>query len=327
MSTSEYAWHRERRERIRRAHPEVTRLNGRDPSSGFYIVALGVIQLLIAMVVVDQPLGLVFVVALFVGTLPAHALGVLIHEASHNLITRGPRSNKIWAILANLTLIGPAGIEFRHQHLLHHRYLGEAGRRDTQAPSFREAEVVGNSSGKKLLSFTFGRFVFSNPEAPRPPWDGWLVLNWVACIGTGIAVVGCMSWSSFWYLAFSGLLAFGPSVVGARRLSEHLPVRVGQPTNSYYGPLNALSFNVGHHVEHHDFPGVAWRRLPRVRKLARDEYDSLFFFTSWTRLIVRYFLSPLYRVDHYVGMGQKLPAEEAERLSPAKGSHGEPHPA
>jgi len=56
--------------------------------------------------------------------------------------------------------------------------------------------------------------------------------------------------------------AFGPHPLGARRLSEHWTLREGQPTCSYYGPANWVSFHVGYHVEHHDFP-VVQRELDR----------------------------------------------------------------
>lgn len=314
MATREYEWHRQRQDVIRNAHPEVIKLQGRDPSSAVYVVALTVGQLLLAASLVGQPLWLVLLVAMFIGTLPAHALGVLIHEASHNLIAKGVTRNKLWALVANLSLIGPAAVEFRYQHLLHHRFLGEALGRDTQAPPRREAEVVGTSWWKKLLSFTFGRFVFSNHDHPPTPKDRWLLANWITCVSTGALVAALLDWSSFWYLVASGLLAFGPSVLGARRLSEHLPVVSEQPTNSYYGFLNHFSFNVGFHVEHHDFPGVPWRNLPKLRALAPEMYRSLFAFQSWGLLIARYFFVPTYRVDHYIGMGDLLPPSEADIL-------------
>lgn len=67
-----------------------------------------------------------------------------------------------------------------------------------------------------------------------------------------------------------------------------------QETASYYGPINRLALNVGYHNEHHDFPSIAWNRLPRLRALAPEFYDTLRYHTSWTRLLIDFIFDERY---------------------------------
>ena len=65
-----------------------------------------------------------------------------------------------------------------------------------------------------------------------------------------------------------------------------------QETFSYYGKLNLLTFNVGYHNEHHDFPSVPRLRLPRIRAAAPEADADLAAHTSWTRLLFRFLFDP-----------------------------------
>jgi sphingolipid delta-4 desaturase len=65
-----------------------------------------------------------------------------------------------------------------------------------------------------------------------------------------------------------------------------------QETFSYYGMLNRLTFNVGYHNEHHDFPSVPWNRLPRIRSAAPEAYADLTAHGSWTSLLLRFLFDP-----------------------------------
>jgi sphingolipid delta-4 desaturase len=71
-------------------------------------------------------------------------------------------------------------------------------------------------------------------------------------------------------------------------------------TYSYYGPLNALAYNVGYHNEHHDFPSVPWSRLPLVTQIAPEFYSDLPQCYSWPGTVLRYIfddaISPFSRV-------------------------------
>jgi sphingolipid delta-4 desaturase len=160
----------------------------------------------------------------------------------------------------------------------------------------------------KALSFTFGRFFYPSRPANTVPKDRFFWLNLGACVGFDVVVLALFGWKALVYLLCASLFGFGPHPAGARRLQEHLAVHEEQPSCSYYGLLNWLSFNVGYHVEHHDLPLVPWSRVKQVRALAAPHYDSLFAVRSWPALLARYFLDRRYRVDHYVGMGPQLGA-------------------
>ncbi len=279
----------------------IRELFGPDATTAVWIVVLVVVQLTLALWTARRSPWILLVVAATVGAVIAHALGVLIHEASHNLVFKGAWKNKVLAIFANLAHGAPAAIEFRQQHLLHHKYLGEpndADGRDTQAPTRKEVNVVGHSGPRKFFSFAFGRFLYKARPANAVPHDAWFVANVVACLSVDGVLLGTAGLRSLAYVLLSALAGFGPHVLGARRVAEHLTIRRRQPTNSYYGPLNRVSFDVGYHVEHHDFPAVPWRRLRRLHATASEHYSGLATVRSWSKLIALYF------VDTRLGVGQ-----------------------
>ena len=58
--------------------------------------------------------------AYLVGAFASHALFVLIHDASHNLIVKATRPNRLLGILCNVGQGFPSAMSFRTYHLLHH---------------------------------------------------------------------------------------------------------------------------------------------------------------------------------------------------------------
>ena len=123
------------------------------------------------------------------------------------------------------------------------------------------------------------------------------------------------------YLLLSSFLAGSLHPLAGHFIAEHYVYETVTPeqknpenkipvpeTFSYYGPLNWLTYNVGLHNEHHDFPAVPWTRLPELKRIAADFYDPLPRHESWVMAIWRFIF------DENVGMRCRVKRETGGRL-------------
>jgi sphingolipid delta-4 desaturase len=106
-------------------------------------------------------------------------------------------------------------------------------------------------------------------------------------------------WPALAYLGLSYWLSVGFHPVGTRVVQEHFFVEDGQETHSYIGPCNLAELNFGYHVEHHDFPRVPWYRLPEVRRLAPEFYESVHTYHSRVRLMVAFLFRREWRITRH----------------------------
>ncbi len=282
--------HRLRTKQILSDHPEIRSFIGKNPYSFVIIVGLVGFQLSLAMLLANQPWWLVLGLAYLVGAIANHALFVMIHECTHNLVFKKRSLNILASILANVPLIVPTAVSFRKYHLKHHVYQG-VYELDADLPGRWEARLVGNSHLRKALWL----LLFPIVQATRPLHlrgvkhvDRWIVLNIVVQLSLDVAVYAVFGPKALMYLLLSLFFSIGLHPLGARWIQRHYLVDSLQETHSYYGRMNAFAFNVGYHYEHHDFPSVPWNKLPSIKRTAPTWYNTLSSHSSWTKLLLRF---------------------------------------
>ena len=201
--------------------------------------------------------------------------------------------NRLFSFVVNFPLAIPFTISFRQYHIDHHKHQGIDGI-DTDIPSRLEGQLI-----RGPLSKVFWACCQILTYALRPslikPMDMSILLatNWVSQIAFDAVILYFYGWKPLAYMVLSILLAGGLHPCAGHFISEHYVfphLSETQETYSYYGSLNALTWNVGYHNEHHDFPFVPWSRLPALKRAAPEFYNSLAVCESWCGVIWDYIL-------------------------------------
>ncbi|KAF1990983.1 sphingolipid delta4-desaturase [Aulographum hederae CBS 113979] len=303
--------HRTRRQAIIKAHPEVTKLCGPEPLTKYLVLLVVSIQIACAYALRNSPIlsWPFFLTAYVVGATANQNLFLAIHEISHNLAFKSPTANRLFAVVANLPIGIPYSASFRPYHLTHHKSLGVAGL-DTDLPTAFEAVFLDSIAGKAFFC-TFQILFY----ALRPMMVYQLPLTRIHAANVTVQLlfdyilVSLAGPKALAYLVMSSFLAGSLHPCAGHFIAEHYvfdppekseekkgeskePLAPIPETYSYYGPLNLLTYNVGLHNEHHDFPAVPWTRLPTLHSMAKEFYDELPRHDSWVYVIWQFILDP-----------------------------------
>ncbi|KAF3159455.1 hypothetical protein TWF106_002751 [Orbilia oligospora] len=320
--------HRTRRQLIIKAHPEVTKLCGPEPLTKYVVGFVVILQFLIAYSLRDTPVfsWKFLLTAYVIGGTANQNLFLAIHEISHNLAFKKPFANRLLAIVANLPIGIPYSASFRPYHLTHHKSLGVEGL-DVDLPTSLEAVFLDSVLGKAFFA-TFQIFFYAlRPMVIyRIPFTWIHFFNVITQVAVDAIFVKFVGWNVLWYFFWSSFLAGSLHPCAGHFIAEHyvfekikerssrsspsdaLPVE----TYSYYGVLNFLTYNVGLHNEHHDFPAIPWTRLWKLRDIATEFYEPLPQHKSWTYVIWQFIWDPNVSLwsrvkrDQTVGKGRKV---------------------
>jgi sphingolipid delta-4 desaturase len=215
-------------------------------------------------------------------------LWVLIHDLSHDAVFESSWWNKVYHCIANFPIFFPAAISFRYYHRLHHSKLNTAYA-DPDLPGKMENKVFGTSTLGKMVWLALFAFIQILRTARFGPSLGgnepWMVVNWITQLAYNYAMYHFFGWTGIIYMFAASVFAIGLHPLGTRWIAEHYSIKAPQETYSYYGSLNYITGNIGYHNEHHDLPSIPWQNLPKVRAIAPEFYEDLWYHTSYLRLL------------------------------------------
>ena len=293
----------------------MTKLCGPEPLTKYFVLAVVALQVVCAVCLRNTPmLSLKFVLAAYVvGATANQNLFLAIHEISHNLAFKAPLANRLFAVFANLPIGVPYSAAFRVSnsmlassysianltvrqpyHLTHHKSLGVDGL-DTDLPTSLEAIFLDSVLGKAFFcTFQILFYALRPMMVYQLPLTRIHLFNIVAQFSFDYFLLRYAGGRAFGYLIMSSFFAGSLHPCAAHFIAEHYvfdlqPKSAKDASNlvpvpetfSYYGPLNMLTYNVGLHNEHHDFPAIPWTRLPVLHDIAKDYYADLPHHSSW----------------------------------------------
>ena len=304
-------WHRERARQMMKAHPELKELIGQTPSTAIWCLVFAVLQVTVAMLLANQPWWLVTIVAYVIGAWINTNLFFLGHECNHGLVFKKMSWNRWLYSITTAPMCMTAHHTWWIDHAVHHNDLGSnkdfLTRRRTQFLATRHIsplvfpwalamivlQCVRSALGLVLYlsSALTGRVTPGHNTLcvlaeehlisgyRRASLVSWAVVYPTVCLLMLAGLYWYGGWMPILYLVLSAAFlsgfahpwAFG-LILGNAHFHGH---RNYQPTSSYYGWLNRLTFNHGLHLEHHDMAGIPWNHLPKLRKIAPEFYDEM----------------------------------------------------
>jgi len=283
--------HSSRRKEILLKYPQIKELYGYDPKTKYLTVFWVLIQFVAAYLVRNSSWWMIIFAAYIFGAVSNHALFLAMHEISHNLAFSSPLYNRLLGCFANITTVVPHFSMFQRYHMDHHQFQGVTSM-DTDVPSYYEGRIITNLIKKFFWVGLQPFFYIIRPILTKPKKPGfWEAINWSIVLFVDILVLYTLGLKSLIYFLLSGLLS-ASHAVGGHFIAEHYVWIKDQETYSYYGPLNLITFNVGYHNEHHDFPRIPGSRLPKLRSIAPEYYNNLPCHSSWSKVIFDFIVDP-----------------------------------
>lgn len=276
-----------RRQAILKKYPEVKKLMGYDRTTAVIVTLEVLLQLVMCYLIRDASISTILITGYIISATINHSLGSAIHEIGHNLAFghKYPLANRALGMLANLPMVVPMSVTYKKYHADHHRYLGH-DTIDVDIPTVIESYLFRHPLTKMFWLLMHPIIHGLRPYFKNPiPVLQLEIVNFICQLTFDAAIFYIFGFRSLGYLVLGTFFGLGFHPLAGHFISEHYLFTKGQATHSYYGPLNPILFNVGYHVEHHDFPYIPFTKLPELKRIAAEFYDPLPYHTSWVKVL------------------------------------------
>ena len=294
-------WHTQRGQEILRQHPEIRQYFGNYPLSILPISFLVALQWLIAWLVRDLSWFGVGAIAFLVGQFVLHSLGIFVHEAAHNLIFKSKFGSRLalWLIICGSLSFGESlayiGVHGKTHHLQLNDYQYDHELWDRNHAEFAsnhlswrifESSIHLLPGGAIFTDLILSGLVKTDPRQIKSAtidrqFNLLLIITSLCLyILAYMAIAPQSALYLFWSLTLMvsnwGITFRGQSI------AEHHIYHQGK-TFSTYSWTNLPFFNTGYHDEHHTFPNVPWIYLPKIKRLAPENFtnDNPYSYFQW----------------------------------------------
>lgn len=260
---------------------------GHDRRSSYVCSVSIILQFVMVYIVRDVGFAYLVLLTYIVSGTLNHSLFLAMHEASHDLMFESSLANRVFSHIINLPMGVPASAYFRVYHKSHHTDLGDPSE-DTDIPTRIETQLFKGKIGRLVWLCSQSIIYVIRPIIVKPlPLTRHILISSCVQYLFDIFVMYFLGWRALFYLIVGSVLGGSLHPMSGHFIAEHFEFVPGQATYSYYGPLNRIGYNVGYHVEHHDFPNIPCSRLPRLREIASEWYD-LPSYGSWIEVLFKF---------------------------------------
>lgn len=269
-----------------------------------------------------------FFFAYVFGATATQNIFLAIHELSHNLGFKKPIHNKLFAIFTNTPIGIPYSASFSPYHQLHHKFLGDEIYDTDIPTRFEAVLLSNILGKAFFATFQIFFYALRPMFVTSIKFTYIHLLNVLYQFVFDYIWIKNFGWYSFCYFIMSAFLAGSLHPCSGHFIAEHYllnleeaivggklmlkltpaaekPVKITDEANvsrpdvdfkegyaletfSYYGILNVLTWNVGLHNEHHDFPFVAWSKLWKLNEMCPEYYQDLPKHSSWCKVLFEF---------------------------------------